>query len=76
MKLDVVGLAPGYLVNREGSTSKVSRETGSFYCGRDVLKGVRGCDGHCGPSNGPNCKACKILQSQANTRYSKINLEN
>ena len=69
MKLDIRGLPCGTLVNRHGSTSSRSNQTGLFYCGMKVMVGVQGCDGYCGPTNGPNCQACKILQSQANTRY-------
>ena len=67
MKLDVRGLPCGTLVNRHGSTSSRSNQTGLFYCGMKVMVGVQGCDGYCGPTNGPNCQACKILQSQATT---------
>ena len=72
MKLDVKGLPTGYLINRVGTTSSISPETGRFYCGMKVLVGVQGCDGHCGPNNGPNCQDCQILQKQANTRYKGI----
>ena len=69
MKLDIRGLPCGTLVNRHGSTSSRSNQICLFYCGMKVMVGVQGCDGYCGPTNGPNCQACKILQSQANTRY-------
>ena len=72
MKLDIKGLPTGYLINREGTTSSLSPETGRFYCGMKVLVGVQGCDGRCGPNNGPNCQDCQILQKQANTRYKGI----
>lgn len=38
--------------------------TGLFYCGRRVMMdnnfpyGRVGCDGRCGPTNGPNCPSC------------------
>jgi len=41
-----------------------SRHTGRWYCGRRVMEennypfGCIGCDGRCGPNNGPNCPAC------------------
>ena len=72
MKLDIRGLPCGTLVNRHGSTSSRSNQTGLFYCGMKVMVGVQGCDGYCGPTNGPNCQACKILQSQANSRYEML----
>lgn len=33
------------------------------------MKGVRFCDGNCGPEDGPNCEACHILLSLASSRY-------
>ena len=69
MKLDIVGLPSGHLVNNEGNTSSRSKDTGLYYCGMKVLVGVKGTDGHCGPIFGPNCKACKVLQVQTFARY-------
>ena len=69
MKLDVGRrwLPPGWLVNRDGCPARKSQ--GIFYCGRRVLVGVVNCDGYCGPTNGPNCVACQILQQQVGGRY-------
>jgi hypothetical protein len=45
---------------------KMSMQTGLWYCGRKVMKThnfphpMIGCDGHCGPNNGPNCPSCII----------------
>ncbi|XP_013395836.1 E3 ubiquitin-protein ligase NRDP1 [Lingula anatina] len=74
MKLDVEGrcLPRGWLVNSDGAAARVGPETGHFYCGRRVLVGVRGCDGYCGPTNGPSCEACKKLDTQARDRYSSV----
>ena len=72
MQLDIKGLPRGTLVNRHGSTSSRSNETGQLYCGMKVMVGEPDCDGYCGPTNGPNCNACQILQSQANSRYTKL----
>ena len=73
MKLDVAGLSFGYLVNPEGSPSKIGPQTGLWYCGRNNMEVNEDCDGYCGPNNGPNCDACERLQMQANTRYKSIN---
>ena len=70
---DIRGLPHGILVNRLGSISSRSNQTGRFYCGMNVMAGVSQCDGYCGPTNGPNCQACQILQSQANSRYKEVN---
>jgi uncharacterized protein YfkK (UPF0435 family) len=74
MKLDIKyrGLSKGWLVNREGFVSKKSPETELFYCGRKVMPIDHHCDGFCGPNNGPNCKACTILDIQAKSRYSRF----
>ena len=53
--------------NREGDV--VFRGQGpchnKYYCG--ILKGkklIRGSDGRCGPTNGPQCDACRIYQEE------------
>ncbi|TNV84021.1 hypothetical protein FGO68_gene14993 [Halteria grandinella] len=73
MTLDVKGrvLQKGYLVNKEGRTARKGT-TGQFYCGSKVLFGVPGCDGYCGPTNGPNCGPCKLLTIQAQDRYKSL----
>ena len=72
MKLDVKRrrLPLGWLVNSEGYPARVSE--GRFYCGRCVMVRNLFCDGYCGPTNGPNCDACQILQRLASTRYHRI----
>ena len=74
MKLDVeMQLLPhGWYVNRTGAPTRLSSETGLFYCGRNVMPENSDCDGFCGPTNGPNCRACSILGSQFNRRYKNI----
>eukprot|EP00794_Sanderia_malayensis_P013956 gene13956-15412_t len=74
MKMDVKmhKLPPKWYINREGAISRISPETGRFYCGRCVLQGARNCDGYCGPTNGPNCQACRILQVQEKDRYKHV----
>ena len=37
-----------------------------------MLVGVRGCDGWCGPTDGPQCRDCATLEAQWNTRYAAI----
>jgi hypothetical protein len=73
MELDVASrcLPKGYLVNKEGRISKLA-PNGNVYCGSKVMSGVPGCDGWCGPNNGPQCSSCSILQTQWSERYSKI----
>jgi hypothetical protein len=48
-------LPKGWLVNREGFVCRKG-EQNRFYCGRKVLISVQGCDGYCGPTNGPQCR--------------------
>ena len=71
MRVDVKtrGLSKGYLVNKAGFPSKLSHDAGHFYCGRHVMQNVRGCDGYCGPNNGPNCSPCRLLDVQSRGRY-------
>lgn len=73
MELDVASrcLPTGYLVNKEGRISKLA-PNGNVYCGSKVMNGVPGCDGWCGPNDGPQCSSCRILQTQWNERYCKI----
>ena len=73
MQLDLFSrnLPKGWLVNREGYPSRKG-STGSFYCGRCVMKNVPNCDGFCGPTNGPNCDSCKKLDVLAKNRYSNL----
>jgi hypothetical protein len=63
MKLDIASrqLQKGYLVNKEGRIARPSPSTQQFYCGSRVLVGKPGCDGYCGPTNGPACGACILL---------------
>ena len=53
-------------------TSRKSTVNGQFYCGKNNMVGVRLCDGFCGPNNGPNCNACRILTLQSD-RYKDVN---
>ena len=73
MELDIKtrNLPKGWLVNPDGFNAKKANNN-IFYCGRRVLVGVHGCDGHCGPNNGPNCDGCKRLDTLASTRYHKL----
>lgn len=63
MRLDIKnrGLPAGYLVNRDGFACRKSTN-GTWYCGRRVLVGTAGCDGYCGPNDGPQCYACARIQ--------------
>lgn len=63
-------LETGYYVNREGATCK--KVNGKIYCGRYFRKIALGHDGYCGPSVGPQCDACQILDGLLLTRYSKV----
>ena len=78
MQLDIDTRNPpfGYLINRVGDLSKLNVKAKKFYCGMKVLVGVPGCDGYCGPNNGPNCRPCQILQSQATNRYALVKVKN
>lgn len=72
MKLDVqrARLPLGWFINRDGHPANRSPQTHHYYCGRK-MPGLQfaGCDGFCGPNNGPNCFACQRLDEQAFTRY-------
>ena len=74
MKLDIASrkLPSKFFVNREGAICRKSTKAGIFYCGRMVMNRSRDCDGYCGPSDGPHCRACEIMQYQHDTRYSGI----
>jgi len=74
MKLDIRArkLQKGWYVNRDGFACRMSRETGHMYCGRLIMQKNSFCDGYCGPTNGPNCEPCRILQNQVTTRYLKV----
>ncbi|KAL0227431.1 hypothetical protein RCL1_003575 [Eukaryota sp. TZLM3-RCL] len=70
MKLDLrsTQVPLGFLINREG---RVAGRTGTgryqnrVYCGAGVLTDPM-TDGHCGPTDRPQCRACKKLESQWN----------
>jgi len=65
MKLDIEArkLPKGFLVNREGFVCRKGT-TGQFYCGRKMQTyDPRLCDGYCGPTNGPSCGSCRIINS-------------
>ena len=72
MALDVsarrLETAKDWLVNRDGFNARKS--LGRFYCGRKVMLDVPGCDGYCGPTNGPNCYACRMLDA-TQSRYNR-----
>ena len=70
MKLDIKmrSLPKGYLINSEGAIVRKGT-TGSYYCGRKVMVGVAFCDGYCGPTNGPACPSCKLMNEQVLNRY-------
>lgn len=74
MKLDVEArkLPKGWFVNRDGHACRVSRETGHTYCGRLMMESSQLCDGYCGPTNGPNCQSCRIMDHQLINRYHSV----
>jgi hypothetical protein len=39
--------------------------TGKFYCGNEIEACEYCCDGHCGPTNGCNCRACMFIDAEA-----------
>jgi len=66
-------LPRGYYVNREGAVARAG-ETGNYYCGRKVMDDDDySCDGWCGPTNGPQCYACQLLEAEINNEYKDIN---
>jgi len=72
MMLDIQtrGLGKGYWVNREGFTCRKGNG-GRVYCGRKTSRGF--VSFYCGPDNGDNCQACRILESQLPARYQGVN---
>jgi len=54
-------LIPGYF-NSKGNPVCIG-DNGVFYCGRYIGNNLKGSDGYCGPTNGPQCHPCKILQN-------------
>lgn len=63
-------LAKGYWVNKDGAACRKGT-SGSVYCGRKM--NMMFSDGYCGPTNGPQCSACTILQKQLAERYEGVN---
>ena len=64
MELDIESrkLPKNYWVNRSGATCRRSSETNKVYCGRKT--DLPHSDGYCGPTNGPQCRSCRIIESQ------------
>lgn len=60
LDLDMRRIKPPFFVNKDGAITKATNV--GVYCGRKVLEGVFGCDGYCGPTNGPSCPGCKHLE--------------
>ncbi|KAJ3009752.1 UNVERIFIED_CONTAM: hypothetical protein HDU68_002509 [Siphonaria sp. JEL0065] len=75
MRQDLVTrrLPQGYLVNSDGFPARKGAG-GLFYCGRRVPELVKsaGCDGWCGPTNGPNCLSCQCLDRCATHAYKTL----
>ncbi|CAF4964984.1 unnamed protein product, partial [Rotaria sp. Silwood1] len=62
-----------WLVNRDGAPARCSSLIPTtFYCGRRVMPDDGTSDGYCGPTNGPQCTACQILNQQQRDRYKHI----
>lgn len=73
-KLDVESraLPKGFLMNGQGRICRHGGNGSDWYCGAGVLQGVPGCDGYCGPTNGPNCPACQEMAALSTGRYRKL----
>lgn len=50
--------------NAHGDFARVG-ESGKFYCGNSIEACNKCCDGHCGPNNGCNCRACMFIDTEA-----------
>lgn len=74
MRLDVTSrkLPANWFVNRDGFACRKGSEERHFFCGRKVMEDEEGCDGYCGPDDGPNCYACQKIDEQFNTRYAAV----
>lgn len=62
-------LPPGFLVNGLGRICRRGANGRDWYCGAAVLQPGSGGDGHCGPTNGPNCAACQEMATLSGFRY-------
>lgn len=65
-------LPKGFLMNGQGRICRRGQNDRDWYCGAGVLQGVPGCDGYCGPTNGPNCPACQEMAPLTAGRYRKL----
>jgi len=65
-------LPKGFLMNGQGRICRHGGNGSDWYCGAGVLQGVPGCDGYCGPTNGPNCPACQEMAALSAGRYHKL----
>ena len=74
MRLDVTvrELPRNWLINRDGFACRKGQAGRNFYCGRKVMEGEYGCDGYCGPTDGPNCYACRKIDEQYDSRYASV----
>lgn len=73
-KLDMESrdLPKGFLMNGQGRICRRGGNDTDWYCGAGVMQGVPGCDGYCGPTNGPNCPACQEMAALSAGRYRKL----
>ena len=73
MALDIKArsLPKGDLVNKEGRACRISTQTSKMYCGGSRV-GYCNTKGYCGPLDGENCKACKIVQDKLTGMYKKV----
>lgn len=73
MRLDIEAraLPKGYLVNKQGRIARAG-EGNMWYCGAKVIRRMLRSDEWCGPTNGPQCSACRELQGQLTFRYASI----
>jgi len=65
-------LPKGWLVNKNGASCRKGI-TGKYYCGRrQTSLDLMPCDGWCGPTNGPQCNDCAIIQKLASRWYPRL----
>lgn len=65
-------LPKGFLMNGQGRICRRGGNGRDWYCAAGVMQGVPGCDGYCGPTNGPNCPACQEMATLTENRYRKL----
>jgi len=74
IEINLRKLPRGWLINRAGASCRRGT-TGKWYCGRKhpaLEHSLHVCDGWCGPTNGPQCPECAVLERLAPLWYQDV----